>query len=110
MDVLQKYSEETEGLPYMVDDMLIDQLKELPMPLALDIAKQIDENYTKACIDCSTDMTICGVCNVPLLYDEDPIYFKVMYFVVDKMPIFFAVFETTLNEYLDHVLENKAIV
>lgn len=109
MDVLQKYSEETEGLPYMVDDMLIDQLKDMPIAIALDIAQQIDNSYQLACIDCKSDMVLCGVCNVPMHFDEDPIYFKVMYLVINKIPIFIAVFEITVDEYLDYKLENKTI-
>ena len=102
MDLRQKYTEEH---PYLVDENLIEELLQLPIHLALDVAKQIDDNYLEVIDTGDIVSSVGAVSNIV----DPPMFFRIDYVkpIGDLPTVFVAVSEITSDEYLDLYLQQK---
>ena len=100
----QKYIGEVKH--YEVDDYFVDKIRDLPLKVGFDIAKQID----RAASDLpELDFWEQQVAVVTHALNQ-PMYFVVEYIhSEDVAPVFLDLHQIEVDDYLDYYNENKAI-
>jgi|TARA_R100001460_G_scaffold12135_2_gene28016 hypothetical protein len=100
----QKYIGEIKH--YEVDEYFVDKIRELPIKIGFDIAKQMDEMASYLPIKDFWEQKIAGVSNA-----TSESYFYVVEYMhqEDVPPIFLDLHEIDSDEYLDYYNQNKII-
>jgi hypothetical protein len=100
----QKYIGEIKH--YEVDEYFVDKIRELPIKIGFDIAKQMDEVASFLPIKDFWEQKIAGVSNA-----TSESYFYVVEYMhqEDVPPIFLDLHEIDSDEYLDYYNQNKII-
>lgn len=100
----QKYIGENKH--YEIDESFIEKIREMPRPIGIDIAIQVDEVASDLPSLNFWQQNIAGVSHI----DREPFFFIIEYFhEEDEAPIFFDINEIDVNEYLDLYNNNKII-
>lgn len=100
----QKYIGEMKH--YEVDDYFIDKIRDMPLEVGYDIAKQIDEVASYLPQRDFWEQELALVSTTP----KEPVYFLVEYIhSEDVAPIFLDIHPIEVNDYLDYYNENKTI-
>jgi hypothetical protein len=100
----QKYIGETKH--YEVDELFISKIRDMPKPIGLDIAMQIDEVASDLPVLDFWQQNVAGVSHI----NTDPFFFRIEYLhQEDDTPIFFDIYEIDVDEYLDLYNTTKII-
>jgi hypothetical protein len=100
----QKYIGETKH--YEIDELFMEKIRDMPRPIGIDIAIQVDEVASDLPVLEFWQQNIAGVSHI----NTDPFFFRVEYLnQEDDTPIFFDVYEIDSDEYLDLYNKNKII-
>lgn len=99
-----KYTRENEY--YEVDDYFVEKIRELPVKLGLDIAKQIDRQIEELPEKNGWSQRIAGVSNAL----KFPYFFVVEFLKqIEEKPVFLDCEEIESDDYLDYYIEQKVI-
>ncbi len=100
----QKYIGENKH--YEIDESFIEKIREMPRPIGIDIAIQVDEVASDLPTLNDWHQNIAGVSHL----GTEPFFFSIEYFHEEQeVPMFFDINEIDVNEYLDLYNDNKTI-
>jgi len=100
----QKYIGEVKH--YEVDEYFVDKIRELPIKIGFDIAKQMDEMASYLPVKDFWEQKIAGVSNAT----SEPYFFVVEYMHQEDLPpVFYDLHEIEVDDYLDYYNANKII-
>ena len=104
--VEQRYTEGDKDLPYDVDDWFVEQIRDMPLENALDIANQVIENIDELPKKNGWAQIIGGVSHVT----KTPFFFAVEYLNQhEEKCILLGVEEIDVDKYLDYIIDKKTI-
>ena len=100
----QKYIGEIKH--YEVDEYFVDKIRELPIKIGFDVAKQMDEMASYLPVKDFWEQKIAGVSNAT----SESYFFVVEYMHQEDLPpVFYDLHEIDSDEYLDYYNQNKII-
>ncbi len=97
---------EGKNIPYEVDDWFIQQIKDIPMDHAFNIATQIVKQVYDLPEKIGWSQVVAGVSHV-----EGEAFFFLLEYInePDELCVFLAVEEIDVDTYLDYILENNTL-
>lgn len=102
--VEQRFTEGGKDLPYDVDDWFVEQIREMPLENAFDIASQVVNNIDKLPKKNGWAQIIAGVSHTT----KEPFFFAVEYLnQYDEKCVLLGVEEIDIDTFLDYINENK---
>lgn len=100
----QKYIGEVKH--YEVDEYFVDKIRELPIKIGFDIAKQMDEMASYLPVKDFWEQKIAGVSNAT----SESYFFVVEYMHQEDLPpVFYDLHEIEVDDYLDYYNADKII-
>jgi len=103
--VEQKYTK-VSNIQYDIDDWFIEQIRELPMDYAFDIATQITEQVEELPKRNGWTQYVAGVSHAL----EEPFFFRLEYLnQEDELCLFLGVEEVDIDTFLDYIIENQTL-
>lgn len=100
----QKYIGEIKH--YEVDEIFVSKIRDMPKPIGLDIAMQIDEIASDLPVLDFWQQIVAGVSHI----NTDPFFFRIEYLHQEDIPpIFLDIYEIDVDEYLDLYNTTKII-
>lgn len=91
---------------YEVDGYFVEKIRDMPMDVGYDVAKQIDEIASQLPQQDFWEQQIALVCQSL----KNPVYYVIDYIhSEDVAPVFLDLHQIEVNDYLDYYNENKAI-
>ena len=100
----QKYIGEVKH--YEVDEYFVDKIRELPIKIGFDIAKQMDEMASYLPVKNFWEQKIAGVSNAT----SESYFFVVEYMHQEDLPpVFYDLHEIEVDDYLDYYNADKII-
>lgn len=90
---------------YELDEWFIEKLRDFPMPVGVDIARQLDLNFDDLNEQVGWTQKIGGVS-----LKKEPVYFEIEFLKQpDEHPIFVDVNEIEVDDYLDYMIEKNTL-
>ncbi len=103
MDLKRRSSE--DEVDYELDEWFLDKLRDLPMPIGVDIARQLDQNFLDLKEQVGWTQKIGGVS-----LKKEPVYFEIEFLKQpNEHPIFVDVNEIDVDDYLDYMIEKNTL-
>jgi hypothetical protein len=103
--VEQRYTRVAE-IQYDVDDWFIEQIREIQMDYAFDIATQITEQVNELPVRNGWTQYVAGVSHAL----EEPFFFRLEYLnQEDELCLFLGVEEVDVDTFLDYIIENQTL-
>ncbi len=103
MDLKLKFSE--DEVYYELDEWFLDKLRGFPMPVGVDIARQLDLNFSDLKEQVGWTQKIGGVS-----LKKEPVYFEIEFLKQpNEHPIFVDVNEIDVDDYLDYMIEKNTL-
>ena len=102
--VEQRFTEGSKDLPYDVDDWFVEQIREMPLENAFDIASQVVNNIDNLPKKNGWAQIIAGVSHTT----KEAFFFAVEYLNQDdEKCVLLGVEEIDVDTFLDYINENK---
>tara|TARA_R110002124_G_scaffold52614_5_gene151338 strand:+ start:1339 stop:1701 length:363 start_codon:yes stop_codon:yes gene_type:complete len=103
--VEQKYTK-VSNIHYDIDDWFIEQMRDIPMDYAFDIASQMTEQVDELPVKNGWTQYVAGVSHAL----KEPFFFKLEYLnQEDELCLFLGVEEVDVDTFLDYMNENNIL-